>query len=216
MIEKKEISAIVIAVLILSFAIIIWNFNFIFPVLLSVSIIVLINIIAKEISARYFEAKIEHKIWELQRYGWIGVFSGSIFHPSKKFKNPVLVGAFLPIITSVLSFGYFIWTAILVFDAKPSVSRAAKRHGLYSYSEMSEEHMGYIAASGIFANLLFAVLGYFVGFPQFAKLNVLYAFFNIFPISDLDGNKIFFGNLVLWSFLASLVLIGLGFVLFVV
>ena len=129
MIEKKEISAIVIAVLILSFAIIIWNFNLILPIMLSVSVVILTNIIAKEISARYFEAKIEHKIWELQRYGWIGVFSGSIFHPSKKFKNPVLVGAFLPIITSVLSFGYFIWTAILVFDAKPSVSRAAKRHG---------------------------------------------------------------------------------------
>jgi len=45
---------------------------------------------------------------------------------------------------------------------------------------------------------------------------VYYAFFNILPLSDLDGNKIFFGNLVLWSFIAALVLIGMGYVLFAI
>jgi hypothetical protein len=36
------------------------------------------------------------------------------------------------------------------------------------------------------------------------------------PIADLDGNKIFFGSIVIWSFLAVLVLIGLGYIFLLV
>ena len=106
--------------------------------------------------------------------------------------------------------------ASLVFEVKPKSYRAAKRHGLYTFSEMTEEHMGYIAAAGIFATLVFAVIGYLLGFTEFSKLSIYYALFNMFPISSLDGNKIFFGNIVLWSFLASLVVIGLLFMVFIV
>ena len=79
--------------------------------------------------------------------------------------------------------------------------------------------MGLIAASGIFANLFFAIIGYLVGgpfFTLFSLLNIWMAFFNIIPISDLDGNKIFFGSLILWSFLAALTIIGLGYAIFLV
>jgi len=215
MLGKKEIPLIVVSILVLSFAISVWNFELVFPVIISISLVIMINIVAKEISAYHYEAKIENKIWELYRYGLIGVFSYSAIHPSKSFKKPVPIGAFLPVITSVLSLGYFIWLAILTFDVKPKIARAAKRHGLYSYSEMSEAQTGYIAASGIFANLLFAVLGYLIGFPEFAKLNVFYAFFNMFPISELDGNKIFFGEIALWTLLAALSLVALGVVFFI-
>ena len=101
--------------------------------------------------------------------------------------------------------------ASLVFDVKAKAYHAAKRHGIYSFSEMTEEHIGRIAAAGIFVNLVLAIAFYFIGGDfgtLFAKLNILFAFFNMIPISDLDGNKIFFGNLVLWSFLAIVTLIG--------
>ena len=42
-------------------------------------------------------------------------------------------------------------------------------------------------------------------------INFWFAFFNMLPISELDGNKIFFGSIVFWSFLAILTLIGLGY-----
>ena len=216
MLEKKEIAYVLVSILVLSLAVSIWDFGRIFFVMSSFFFIFMINIVAKEIASIYYESKIEHKIWEIYRYGWIGVFSGGIFHPSKNFKKPIPIGAILPLITSVLSFGYFIWMSVLVFDAKSKISRAAKRHGLYSFSEMSEEHMGYIAASGILANLLFSILGYLAGFSEFAELGILYAFFNLFPISDLDGNKIFFGNMELWAFLAALSMIALGFSFFII
>jgi len=106
--------------------------------------------------------------------------------------------------------------ASLVFDVKPRVYRSAKRFGLYTFSEVTEYHLGLIAASGIVINLILAIVGYFVGFPLFARLNMYYAFFNILPISELDGNKIFFGSKIMWSFLASLVLIGMLFAIFIV
>ena len=60
------------------------------------------------------------------------------------------------------------------------------------------------------------IISYLLGYPDFARLNLYLAFFNMIPISDLDGNKIFFGSIVLWSFLATIVLIGLGLAFFLI
>ena len=204
MLNKKEIIVISIVLLILTFAIsLIQTWKIFFLTLLSVFFILAINIITKKASSFYLDSEIEIKLWEIERYG---------VKKHWRLKRPFPAGAFLPIISKILFFpiNSFVWMASLVFDVKAKIYRTAKRHGLYSFSEMSEYHIGLIAAAGIFANLVFAVIGYLVGFPLFAKLNIYYAFFNMIPISDLDGNKIFFGNLVLWSFLAALVLIGIG------
>ena len=175
--------------------------------LLGVFLVLIINILAKKVASFYLDSEIEIKLWEIKRYG---------FKAHKYFKKPFPAGAFLPIIITAFSFGYINWMASLIFDVKPKIYRAAKRYGLYSFSEMTEYHLALIAAAGILANLILAAAGYFIGFTTFTKLNIYYVFFNMLPISDLDGNKIFFGSIVLWSFLASLTLIGLFFVVFVI
>lgn len=169
--------------------------------------VVLINILIKKITSFYLDSEIEMKIWQISQFG---------FKRHYRFKKPVLAGIIFPLIISLISLGRILWMASLVFEVKPKIYRTAKRHGLYSYSEMTEEHIGIIAALGILANLFFAVIGYFIGFTEFAKLNIYFAFFNLLPLSDLDGNKIFFANPVWWSFLAALVLVGLGYVLFLI
>src|SRR3989338_1654728 len=148
-------------------------------------------------------------MWEINRYG---------FKPGSHFMKSFPAGAFFPIIIAAFSLGYLKWMACLVFDVKAKVYSAAKRYGIYNFSEMTEHHLGLIAASGILINLLLAVVGYLIGkgFEDFVNLNIYYAFFNMLPISDLDGNKIFFGNIVLWSFLAIIVLIGLGYAFFLI
>ena len=177
--------------------------------LLAVFVLILINVLAKKIFGFYLETETEIKFWEI---------SGTGIKKRKNFKKPFPIGAFLPLISKIILFPIngLAWMASLVFEVKPKSYRAAKRHGLYTFSEMTEEHMGYIAAAGIFATLVFAVIGYLLGFTEFSKLSIYYALFNMFPISSLDGNKIFFGNIVLWSFLASLVVIGLLFMVFIV
>ncbi len=205
MLNKKEIIAVLITIIILTFSItLIESWKIFFCCLLSVFVILGINIAAKKIVSFYLDSEIEIKIWELRRFG---------VKKHQYFKRSFPAGAFLPIISKIIFFpiNSFVWMACLIFDVKPKIYRTAKRHGLYSYSEMTEYHLGLIAAAGIFLNLAAAVAGYLLGFPLFARLNIYYAFFNLLPLSELDGNKIFFGNLVIWSFLAVLTLIGLGY-----
>ncbi|HUW44100.1 MAG TPA: hypothetical protein VMV95_04030 [Bacillota bacterium] len=208
MLNLKEISPILVVVLVITLLLGLFNnFKGFLYTLLAVFIVFMINILAKKVMSTYLDSEIEVKFWEIKRYG---------FKPPSSFKKPFPAGIFFPIIFTLITLGNFIWMASLIFDVKPKISRSAKRHGLYSYSEMTEGHIGFIAAAGVIANLIFAVVGYIAGFPEFSRLSIFLAFFSMIPISDLDGNKIFFGNLVLWSFLAAIVLIGLGYVFFLV
>jgi|SRR3989344_9119764 len=210
MLTKKEIPIIILVSIILALVIsLVKSLELFLYALLSVFLIIIINVVAKKITAFYLDSEIEVKLWEIKRYG---------FRASSYFKRPFLAGVFFPIILAAFSFGYFIWMASLVFDVKAKVYRAAKRHSIYNFSEMTEYHIGLIAAAGILANLVFSIVGYLIGLPEqmaFTRLSAFYIFFNMLPISDLDGNKIFFGSIILWSFFAAIALAGLGYVLLI-
>lgn len=202
MINKKEILTIILMTLLLAFAMNLlsdWS-NFLI-VLLSVFLTISLNITAKKAIAYYLDSEIEIKLWQIRQFG---------FRPEQRFKRPFPAGAFLPIISKIIFFPFknFIWMASFIFDIKPKTYKASKRHGLYTFSEVTESQIGLVAAAGIAVNLVLAILGYFLGFTTFAQINIYYALFNMLPLSELDGNKIFFGNIVLWSFLATLTLIG--------
>ncbi len=213
MINKREIfvTALIIVIITLSINLslnLVTEWKNLFGTLLAVSLVILANIFTKKIMAYSLDSEIEMKVWDMERIGMRG----------KRLNRPFPIGAFLPIISKIILFPFksFVWMASLVFEVKPRIYRGAKRHGLYTFSEMTEYHLGLIAASGIAINLILAVVGYLLGFPLFARLSIYYAFFNILPVSELDGNKIFFGSLVLWSFLASFVLIGMLFAIFII
>lgn len=207
MINKKEIASLLISSIIIAFSItLVKDLNIFLLVLLGVFALILVNIIIKKFMAYLLESEIEIKIWEIKRWG---------FKTDQYWKKAFPLGIFMPILVRVILFSFngFTWMASLVFDVKAKAYHAAKRHGMYSFSEMTEEHIGKIAAAGMFANLFLAVLFYLIGGDfgtLFAKLNIWFVFFNMIPLSDLDGNKIFFGNIILWSFLAVITLIGLA------
>lgn len=210
--NKKEIALLILITIITAFAIgltknLALNMQLFIFALIGVFIVLLVNILVKKTTAYFLESEIEIKLWEIKRFG---------FRTEQYFKRAFPLGAFIPLISKIflLSLNGFVWMASLVFDVKAKAYRAAKRHGIYSFSEMTEEHIGRIAAAGIFVNLLLAFIFYIVGGDFgiiFAKINLWFVFSNMIPISDLDGNKIFFGNLVLWSFLAVITLIGIGY-----
>jgi hypothetical protein len=210
MLNKKEIILIFVITIILALATTLIQSTEIFLyALLAIFIVILINITAKKIVSFYLDSEIEIKLWEFQRYG---------FKTHEHFKKPFPAGAFFPLISKIIFFPLvgFAWMASLIFEVKPKIYKAAKRHGLYSFSEVTEGQLGIIASAGIILNILAAIVGYLIGFPEFSKLSIYYAFFNLIPISNLDGNKIFFGNIVLWSFLATITSIGLFFALFII
>lgn len=214
MINKREVLIISLIIVIITLSLnlslsIFEEWKTVLYTLLAVSVVILANISMKKFIAYRLDSEIEMRVWEIGKYG---------FTKDRHSKKPFPLGAFLPIISKIVLFPFksFVWMASLVFDVKPRIYRGAKRFGLYTFSEVTEYHLGLIAASGIVINLILSVIGYFLGFPLFARLNIYYAFFNILPLSEFDGNKIFFGNLIMWAFLASLVLIGMLFAIFII
>ena len=208
MLNRKEITSVLVITLILGFSLSLLKSMEIFLYATGmIFLVILINIFAKKVASFYLDSDIEISMWEMKRYG---------YKAHDKFKKPFPIGAFLPIITTILSLGYFVWMSSLVFDVKAKVHRAARRYGLYTFSEMTEYHIGIIAATGIVANLIFALVGYLIGFDEFARLNIYFAFFNMLPLANLDGNKIFFGSLMMWSFLATITLIATAYALLLV
>ncbi len=210
MLNKKEILIIILISIIFAFSITLMSsLNYFLIVFLSIILVIMINIITKKIIGYYYEMEIETKLWEFKHWG---------YKPKQHLKKDFPAGAFFPIFSRVILFPLngFIWMASLVFDVKAKVYKTAKRHGFYSFSEVSGNQIAYTAAAGIFANLLFAILGYLIGFSEFAKFNIWFSFFNIIPLSNLDGNKIFFGSKTLWTFLTIIILIALIYTFFII
>jgi len=208
MLNQKEIGTILILAIVLGLiisAVTTWErFYYLAVVIL---VVIGINVIAKKVIGFYYDSEVEIKIWNIERY-WVGKYS--------RFEKPIPAGILVPIFLKVFSFGYLNWFAVTTFEVKAKTYRAAKRFGLYTFSEMSEFHIGIIATVGIVANLVLGVIAYFVNVPDLARLSVYYAFFNLIPISDLDGSKIFFGSTLLWSLLAAITVVGVFFALIII
>jgi Zn-dependent protease len=194
MLNQKEISAILISTLTLGIIVSLietWNIFFVTTGLILITI--LLNIISKKVTSFYLDTETEISLWEFKKFG---------YKKHHKFTKPIPAGILIPLVVKFFTVGIINWMACLTFEVKGKIYKAAKRHGLYSFSEVTESEMGWIGAAGIITNIFFAFLGYIMGYPLFAKLNITYAFFNIIPISNLDGSKIFFGNKLLWIILA--------------
>lgn len=197
MITRKEIFSILTTAVL--FAIIITLFSSpmdLLTMFVIVFVVIFINVLSKKVIGFYLDVDIEHRIWSLKQWGIKKHF---------RFKDYVQAGIFVPLIIKFLTYpfwGGINWLASLTFDASGKVYRAAKRHGIYWFSEVTEEEMGWIASTGILASLALGFIGYMIGQETLAKISITYAFFNMIPIYDLDGTKIFFGSKVLWSVLA--------------
>ena len=187
----KEILVIIIAAAILSLSFSFPGFKNIPMLITSFFILICINIIAKKITAYYYEAKIKTKFWRVYQY-W--------FSKRAHFKKPLPM-LWLPILFSIAFNGAIQWLGILEFDVEAKTERVSKRHGLYRFSQMAEYHIAIIAATGIILNLIVAIISYVLNFTTFAQLNIYYTFWSIIPISSLDGSKILFGSKPLWVIL---------------
>lgn len=216
MLTKKEIFAILTATLSIGTIVSIgvesieeWQ-NFFFISIGTVFLVIIINIIAKKIIATHFESKIKISLWEFSRFLFYNPISKKLknYKPHQKIKKPFPAGFFMPLIVKFLSAGLLNWMASLTFDVKGTIYRTARKHSMYQYSEVTEGEMAWIAFAGIFANLIFAILGYMINMPLFSKLNLTYAFYNTIPIGNLDGIKLFFGKKELFWVTAIIVSIG--------
>lgn len=203
MLNVKEIGVILLATAILAFTLTIGEGADAFFASAGIVVtVIMINVVAKKIAADNFDATIEIKFWEWTHVGVIGALLSEWIglSPNHKFKRPFPLGVIVPFFVAILSLGYLAWLAVLSFNAKEEIHRVAKRHEFHSMTHLKELHIGYIATTGVFANVIFALLGSMVGLEAFALLNAAYALFNLVPLGELDGNKILFSYVALWIF----------------
>jgi len=203
--RKSEVFNILAAIIILTAVfgfsfIIIGDLSALAKVLLFSAIIILVAVFSKKLVAYMLDSDVEHELWKVYRYGWA---------KSWHFDKPVSAGIILPLILTLFSWGLLKFSAILTYETRALKARAAKRFGLYSYTEMTDWHNGIIGASGIVALLLLTVISYFLptNLEYLAKMATFYAFWNMIPVSNLDGTQIFFGSRILYSILAVITII---------
>jgi len=219
--NKKELTAIILSTIILAFSFTLINlFENILLYSLIFVLVILINTFGKKLIGEFANLSTEVKLWEMRRYGLFGLFT-KLGHPQKDFKKPLPLGVLIPPITAILTLGYIPFLAGLTFEVKPMPAYSARGReafskkrgggtGLYRFSEATEWHIGLIAVGGILANLIFALLGYLINQPEFATINLSYAFFNLIPISELDGTKIYMGSSLVWVILAIITTISVA------
>lgn len=194
---KKDVLIIILTTLILGLALSYSDKNWKITLIafLTIFFVILINILAKKIFAYSVETDINLNFWSTYWYGFT----------KKSHFDKSLPMAWLPLVTSLITFGNFIWMPIIEFEVTPRPERIARQHGTYRYTAVTEWHIALIAAIGILANIILGITGYILGFETFAKWNIFYAAWSILPIGKLDGTKIFFGSRKLW-FLMLLIL----------
>lgn len=204
---KQELGDILIAILMMfvvsGFAFILQgNMGLVFQAFIYSFILIIIPVIARKATAHALDANVEHQTWGVYHFG---------IRPGRHFKKEVPFGLFAPLFFSLITLGLFKVMTFLTYETRALKHRAAKRFGHYSYTEMTDWHNGLIGAVGIVVVLIISFVSYFAGFEFLTKLAAYYAFWNMLPISKLDGTQIFFGNKIVYAVLGIITLI---FVLF--
>ncbi len=171
------------------------------------AVILFVYIAAKKLTALYLQTEEDSKIWSFQRY-WFG--------KHHYFSREVPIGIILPILVLIISMGTLPWYASLQSEVKPLKHKSVRRDGLLSFTEISENDISLISAAGVASVLILSFFAYLVNLPLLSRIAIHFAFFNMLPISSLDGSKIFFGNKPLWIVLAIITLIALLYSFFLV
>lgn len=213
--QKREIlqiaaAIIVFAIIIAFYPIILGEFTAIPQAILFSAIIILVSVFSRKLFANSLDAGVEHEIWQWQRFG---------FKPHYKLNKSIPAGILFPLFFSVFSIGILKIPTLLSYETRALKTRAAKRFGHYSFSEMTDWHNALIGSAGIVSLLLLAVIAYFLpipGFEYLSRLATYYAFVNLLPISKLDGTQIFFGSRILWTTLAIISAVFLSYALLII
>jgi hypothetical protein len=208
--DSQELAQIIAAVLVLfgvlALPIIYYEKWAVIPEAIVTSIIlVAVHVSAQKFAAYNLDLGVRHQIWTMRRFGW---------RPGQRFDFDVPAGILAPAFFSLYSVAFLsvanLWIyflAILTYDARALKIRAARRFGNYSYVAMTEFHNALVGAAGIIAILLVAIISWSLGILYLGKIASYYAFFNMLPLSNLNGTQIFFGNRILFYILAVTVTI---------
>ncbi len=193
MIKQKELVVILVSAFFLAFSFSLFSMVLLLKYFLIFFILVLIYVYSQKLVAYYLECETETKIWLEGRYG---------IRKGQYIKNPLPLGLVLCFLFPFLTYGRAKWLALTETEVIARKERVAKRHGYYSFPDLTEYHIALICAGGVFGMFLVAIISYLINLPiEVSKFAMYFSFFNLIPLSKIDGSKIFFGSPFLWCFL---------------
>ena len=213
--SQKELTWMIVCIFIATFVTLLPKIStdplIILPRLCIITVIIFFSCIFKKRTAGIHALKIEHTIWKFSRY-W--------FYESSHSKKPFPIGLIVPFFIAIFSLGYVQPLTFLQFESENISSIRLLRARGYKRALrkelINEADLANTSAAGFYALTLLALFGYILfkidilfGF-DLAKYAIMYNLWNMLPVSNLDGTKLFFGSMLQWVFLVVLNVIGLS------
>ena len=213
--KEKEVIHIILAIAVLAlisgFRDLIESNILAFSIILGASAIVIgVNLVSKKLAASRLDADVEHELWKVERYG---------LKPGYHLDKPIFAGIIVPIFVAIVTLGSIKFMTLLTYETRALKRRAAKRFGPYSFTEMTDFHNALVGAAGIVGCLLVTFVTYWFDgqfWELLGRMATFYAFFNLIPISKLDGSQIFFGSRPWWAVLVVITLIFMMYAMLLV
>jgi len=206
MFTQKELTWIIVAIIIFEFIIIFPSYkNLTIPALIAPILIVFTSVITKKVASSRYNLTIEHKSWEFQNYGW---------SKESRFKKPFPIGLVFPILITILFNGIIKPLIFLQFDSKDIFEkRILKKRGLKRKTEINDSDIAFTACWGFYALIILAVIGSLFKLPELTAFSIFYGAWNLIPFGNLDGSKVFFGSVINWAILVVFYAVSLVIVL---
>ncbi len=173
------------------------NFSMLRQIFIFSFVIILAQVLVKKVVAYLFDSNVEHRIWR--------VYYGP--QDKKHIKKEIPIGIIVPLVFSLFSLGFLKIMAFLTYETRALKHKASKKSGLYTFVELTDWQNGLIGAAGIIIVFLISATSYLLGYEYLTKIASYYALINMLPISNLDGNQIFYGSKILWAVLTFISLI---------
>jgi Zn-dependent protease len=171
------------------------------PLFLAIfAVIILVNVVAKKITAHYLEVNSSVHIWDFRQY-W--------FAESWKFARPAPIGLLLPPILIVFTYGAIKWLGMLQTEFEAKLTKLIRKRKPWSYPGLRNLDVSLILLAGFLANIILALLAVKLS-PQLAALTLLYCFYNLIPIGKLDGFQLLVNNRALYVLTVMLLAVAAG------
>lgn len=208
MVSKREVISIILGIIIFTLLIAYNNNRVEISILLKSAIIsiviILVSVLAKKITARNIDTKLEIKILEFKKY-WITRRS--------EFKKAIPSGVFLPLLLAFLSSGFVKFLTFFQFELEALPSKSTKRYGVRRFSTVMDWDYALVIFYNVLALLALSIIcDYFstsiiLPFKEISKYSIYYLLYNMIPLGKIDGLKLYIGSRPLYLFSLILILI---------
>ncbi|MBS3095359.1 hypothetical protein J4231_01645 [Candidatus Woesearchaeota archaeon] len=208
MFKKKEISHLVISIVVLGFAfgfndkqptfnLANWTFNFFRAFIAAAITLLLYELVHKFVASRY-GSETEYEIWSIKRYWFTpyAAFPKKIF--GKYTINSIPLGIIISLFTTLITNGLFYIIPLSSFKAiEKTHLRVVSKFKHLTYFEEAK-----IASASIILLTIMAIIltsfGKSSTFTMLSTMLFVFVLYSMIPVSTLDGSKIFFGSLALY------------------